>query len=150
MTAEEFLSRLSKIQRKIRVKQREAETWRSIATQMSQQMDGNRVQSSSEQDKMATAVAKAVDYEREAQALTWQLLNLQFQIIAMLDKMPTDDYGILLSDHYVNGMTLMQIADEWGFSYRHIKRLKAAAVAEFSDLYQNSSLNVTLCHLESP
>ena len=138
MTADQYLGQLRGLSRIIAAKQREAKMWREVALGSGVGMDGDRVQSSPTQDKMAEAVSKAVDYERAAEALTWRLLNLQHEIIVKLDEMPTTDYGILLSDYYVHGMTIQDIAAEWRLSYRHIQRMKRDALEEFSKKYGNN------------
>ncbi len=135
MTAEQYLGQLKGMQRLIAMKRREAKMWREMALGSGVGYDGDRVQASASQDRMAEAIAKAVDYERSAEALTWQLINLQHDVIVKLDDMRTTDYGILLSDYYVHDMTIGDIAKEWNFSYRHVQRMKRDALKEFSEKY---------------
>lgn len=138
MDADKYLGQLRVFSRLIAMKRREAEMWRSVALGSASGMDADRVQASPNQDRMADAVSKAMDYEKAAEALTWQLINLQLEIVEKLDNMPTTDYGILLSDYYVNGMTVQEIAAEWNYSWRHIQRMKADALKEFAEKYGES------------
>ena len=135
MTTKEYLMRLPKLQRMIDGKRREAKLWHDIAEKMSCSADSDRVQTSRVQDKMADALAKAVDSERDAEAATWLLVNEQQEILRQLDGLDDTDCGLLLREHYVHGMSLGQIADEWGVSYRHVKRLKVTAEKIFSEKY---------------
>lgn len=135
MKADVYLGQLKTLNRRIENKQREAAMWRDIAESMGSLPDGERVQSSGSKDKLSGAVARVVDYEREAEALTWKLINLQHKIILMVDSMDTAEHSLILSEHYVHGLSLMQIAVEWGVSFRHIKRIKSAAIAEFERKY---------------
>lgn len=138
MNADQYLGQLKGMKRIIAMKRREAQMWREVALGSGIGTDGDRVQASSSQDRMADAISKAVDYERAAEALTWSLIDLQHKVIVMLDNMPTTDYGILLSDYYVHDMTIKDIAAEWCFSYRHIQRMKKEALQEFSEKYSKN------------
>ena len=106
--------------------------WRSMAQGIGgMRGDGDKVQASSKQDMMAEAVAKAVDCEREALILTRRLIDLQQRIMVQIDKISRPDYNMLLSEHYVHGLSLLQLSEEWNRSYRHVKRIKAEALQEF-------------------
>lgn len=138
MDADKYLGQLRVFSRLIAMKRREAEMWRNVALGSASGMDADRVQASPNQDRMADAVSRAMDYEKAAEALTRQLINLQHEIVEKLDNMPTTDYGILLSDYYVHGMTVQEIAAEWNYSWRHIQRMKGDALKEFAEKYGES------------
>ena len=132
MGAEQYLSQLTILKQRIATKQRDAEMWRSMAQGIGgMRGDGDKVQASSKQDMMAEAVAKAVDCEREALILTRRLIDLQQRIMVQIDKISRPDYNMLLSEHYVHGLSLLQLSEEWNRSYRHVKRIKAEALQEF-------------------
>ena len=136
MRAEQYLSQLTILKNRIAAKQREAEMWRSMAQGIGgMRGDGDRVQASSKQDMMAESVAKAVDCEHEALILTRRLIDLQKRIMLQIDKISRPDYNMLLSEHYVHGLTLSQISDEWNRSYRQVKRIKAKALQEFKIIF---------------
>lgn len=150
MSGDQFLWQLRTITKKIENKKREAVLWREIAEGLGQSTEGERVQSSGSPDRMAEAISRAVDYERAAEAMTWELINLQHEVILMIDGMGNENHSLILSEYYVHGMSLQEISHEWERSIRHIKRVKREAVAEFSEKYSDrikKAENVTTCHL---
>ena len=63
MKAKDFLKQLKKLDAMITNKLIEREQWKSIATGSTGVSDGERVQSSGSQQKMADAVARYIDIE---------------------------------------------------------------------------------------
>ena len=135
MNAKEYLEQLGRIKRQIAVKQREAAMWREIANSLGDRNDGDRVQSSGSQDKMADAIANAVDYEKDARMLTCYLVDLQHRIIGMIDGMETLDHSMVLKEYYVHGLSIVDIANEWCMSCRNVKRKKSDALKAFGEKY---------------
>ena len=135
MNTEQYLSQLRSLKRQIACKRRDAEMWRNIAENISVDLESERVQTSGTQDKMADAIVKATDCEREASNLTYDMIMLQQQIMAQIDGLNDLDYSMVLSEFYVHGMSLLQIANEWGRSVRHIKRVKADAMEKFTRIF---------------
>ena len=133
--AKEYLEQLGRIKRQIAVKQRDAEMWREIANSLGNLNDGDRVQSSAPQDKMADAIANAVDYEKDARMLTCYLIDLQHKIITMINELEKPDHSMVLTEYYVHGLSIVDIATEWSMSCRSIKRKKADAIHEFSEKF---------------
>lgn len=133
--AKEFLEQLGRIKRQIVVKQREAEMWREIANSLGDRNDGDRVQSSGSQDKMADAIANAVDYENDAKMMTCFLVDLQHKIMTMINELEKPDHSMVLTEYYVHGLSIVEIATEWNMSCRSIKRKKSDAIAEFAQKF---------------
>lgn len=138
MRAEQYLNQLKWIKRQMMCKRRDAVMWRSLAESLSIANDGDRVQTSGSQDKMADAVSKAVDCEREADKMLTSMIALQRDIINKIENLDNVNHCLILTEYYLHGMTIQQISDEWSRSVRHIKRIKADAIREFSEKYGNS------------
>ena len=46
------------------------------------------------------------------------------------------DYEFILESRYINGLTWVEIADEMGYSVRHVHRLHEKALEEFADIME--------------
>lgn len=132
MNTEQYLSQLRFLRRQIICKRRDAEMWRAVAENLGGSVDTERVQASGASDKMADAIARAVDCERDVNELTCNMVALQREIMLQIDAVGDPDCSMVLNEYYIHGMSLSQISSEWGRSLRHIKRVKADAIAMFS------------------
>mgnify|MGYP004610815567 FL=1 len=112
MNAKEYLMQVKKLDRMIQNKSAELEMWHSIATGTGSKSDGERVQSSSSQQKMEDAVVESVQVE-------WEISNLierKSQIINTIEQLPTEEYD-LLHRKYIQHFDLVAIAKTRGKSY---------------------------------
>lgn len=138
MFVERYLNQLKTLRYQIKCKESDAEMWRNMATSLQSYSDGDRVQKSTTQDRMADAIAKAVDCETDARALLMCLVDLQKTILWQIDHMDSDMHRLILYEYYVHEKTLAEISDEWKRSYRHVRRIKAAALHAFADKYRGN------------
>ena len=133
MRAEQYLGQIKTLKRRIDCLQRDAILWRTRAESISPKMDdGEHVQTTAIQDKMADAITKAVDCEQESLELMTRLIDVQYTIISQINQLDAPDHSIVLNEFYVHEMSIPEIADEWGKSCRSIKRVKSDALEEFS------------------
>jgi hypothetical protein len=95
MNAKSFLSQLSKLDKMIENKLVEVEQWKRIATGMSGGNSGEKVKSSSKPDKMAEAVAKYVDIEREINNDIDRLIETKKDVINVIEMLNTNEYDLL-------------------------------------------------------
>lgn len=135
MFVERYLGQIRTLRYQIKCKQKDAEMWRELASSMAVGSDGDRVQKTSSQDRMADAIAKAVDCEADALALVQCLVDLQKTILWQIDHMESDVHRIFLNEYYVHDMSLADIANEWKKSFSHVKRVKSSALKAFSAKY---------------
>lgn len=108
MTAKEYLLRIRKLDKLIENKMAEAQQWREIATNISANMSGERVQSSGSTDTVANAVCKAMDLENEAELFKWE----KERIIKQIEKLDTIHYDVL-HKIYVQGVPIKSIAAQY-------------------------------------
>lgn len=125
MTAKEYLNKISKYDRLIENKKAEAQTWREIATNISVNMSGERVQSSGSTDTVANALCKAMDLESEAERYELK----RAAIIGTIERLDAVLYDVL-HKIYVQGFAIKQVAAhhhkcrEWA-SRKHTEALEA-------------------------
>ena len=117
MDAKCFLRQVEKLDARIRNKLIEQQQWRDIALGITANMDGERVQSSGARSKMAEAVEKCVDMEREIDGLIDSLIDTKKEVIAIIEQVDSPIEYDLLHKRYIQKMQLQDIADEYGREY---------------------------------
>ena len=105
MNINEYLEEIQLIDTKIANKQYEVDMWKEIAKGTAGRSEGERVQSSANQQKTANAVAKYVDIEREIEALNRE----RALFIKRIERLKKNQYNVM-HDVYIKGMTLRQSA----------------------------------------
>lgn len=129
MKAEAFLSKLQKIDKMIENKTVEVEQWKQIATGMGGKgADTDKVKSSGKPDKMAEAVAKYVDLEREIDEQIDKLIEVKKDVINVIEMLNTDEYD-LLHKLFVQYLTIDEATFKMGKSYTWGTTTKQRALA---------------------
>lgn len=131
--ARRFLNRLQKLDRMIINKQIELEQWRSIATGTAPQTSTDRVQSSGSQQKVADAVCRYVDIEREITEYIDRLVDARREVIAVIEQLDVDEYD-LLHKMYVQYITLSEAAEQMGKSYTWATSTHGRALKNVRDI----------------
>ena len=104
MTTKQYLGQLVNIDRRIKDQMSEYEKWISIATSTgSNSGNTDRVMSSGSQDKMADAVAKAIDYSIESNENAILLTNLKHTITNQICGIKNEQFYNVLFSHFVDG-----------------------------------------------
>ena len=102
MNIDKYLQNISLIDSKIANKVYELEMWKEIA-EGSGTGDGERVQASSNQQKMADAVIRYADIEKEIETLRAE----KRLFVERIERLPRN-YYLLLHDVYIKGLTLKE------------------------------------------
>lgn len=116
MTAKEYLLQVKKLDMMISNKLQEVEHWKCIATSTNASGDGERVQASGSQQKMADAVARYMDIEREINAAIDELVDRRQEIITTIEQLPVTEYDIL-HKVYIQNIDFYDVADGYNKSY---------------------------------
>ena len=129
MKAKAFLSQLDKLNKLIENKTIEKQQWQSIAMGTGQGADGDRVQCSGNPQKMADAIARYVDIEKEIDAAIETYISKRNHIISVIEQLPVTEYDFL-HKVYVQGVSIDEAAATFGKSYswgttKHGTALKA-------------------------
>ena len=135
MTTKEYLYQLKNIDRRIQDKLLESMEWREIAMSNSIQISEVNVQASPKQDVMADAVAKAVDYEREASQIAVQMTELKYTIIRQIDGIDDEVAYNMLKEHFVQQVGIGTMADKYFVSYNCMKYRIKNAIGVFEKKY---------------
>lgn len=130
-----YLNQIRKYECMIDDKLVEIARLRSICTNITTKTDKENVKSSGSQDKLADAIAKIVDLERETDELVDNLVSARKRIISQIDAMEnTVDYQVLTC-RYVHGMKIHEIASKLGYAPQYVKEKKKKAELKFEKKY---------------
>lgn len=134
MDAKCFLRQVEKLDARIRNKLIEQQQWRDIALGITANMDGERVQSSGARSKMAEAIDKCVDMEREIDSLIDSLIDTKKEVIAIIEQVDSPIEYDLLHKRYIQRMQLQDIADEYGREYGWATTTHGRALKSVQDI----------------
>ena len=144
MTAKQYLQQIERLDKNIQNKLSEIYQLKTLATNVTVAMDGDRVQTSGDKDRTGKIVASLIDIEREAQGMIDEYLTKKKKIINQMDGLSKTSYYQVLYSKYVEYKTFNKIAEEMHYSWRQIIRIHGDALAEFGRVYASeiASLNV--------
>ena len=128
MDAKAYLSQVKKLDLLIKNKLIEKQQWKDIALGITANMDGERVQSSGTKSKMADALVKCIDIETEINNLIDKLIDTKKDVIQTIEELSSPLQYDVLHLHYIQFMTLQDIADKYGMSYDWAKQAHKRAV----------------------
>ncbi len=126
--AKEFLEQVEKLDAIIENKLIEKQQWKDRALGITAQMDGERVQSSGAKDKMASAVERCVDVEREIDSLVDKLVDTKKEVTQTIESLHSPTEYKLLHLRYIQYVPLKDIADLWGMDYTNITTIHGRAL----------------------
>lgn len=129
MKAKDYLSQVRKIDKLIENKLIEKEQWFAIATGITSNSDGDRVQSSGNQQKMADAVVKIVELQYEINDLIDQYIDTKQGVIKTIEELPVDEYDVL-HKMYIQGKTMKQTAATCNKSYDWVKAVHKTGIKD--------------------
>ena len=136
MTAKEYLKQIDKLDALIKNKLIEAQQWKDIAYGITAQMGGERVQSSGDQQKMASAIDKYVDIEREIDEHIDRLVDLRNEVISTIEQLEKEEYE-LLHLVYVQHVSLKDVADQMNHSYSWVTWVHGKALLNVQRIIDN-------------
>ena len=136
MTTKEYLNQIRESRKRVNEKQEQINTMREQLTSVSVKLDGERVSSSSDPDKIGAMVANILEREAELKALLDKYLEKERLISEQIDSMPNYRCREILHWRYVEQKTFEEISANYMFvSFRHAVRLHGRALREFETQY---------------
>ena len=146
MTAKQYLSQISRLNKMIANKLTEIYQLKSIASNISVLNEEDKVQTSGSKDRIGDMVSEIVDLEKEAKEYIDIYTDLRRKIIMQIDAMPNENHYKVLFAKYIEEKTFEVIAEEMEYSWRQIIRIHGDALAEFERIYGSEfvSFNVIL------
>ena len=115
--AQRYLEQVEMLDAVIKNKLIEQRQWKDIALGITANMDGERVQSSGSQSKMADAIDKCVDMEAEIDSLVDRLIDTKREVIQTIEQVDSPIEYNVLHMRYIQYRELQEIADHYGKEY---------------------------------
>lgn len=128
--AKDYLGQVGLIDSIIKNKLIEQRQWREVALGITANMGGERVQSTGSQSKMADAIEKCVDMEREIDGYIGRLIDTKRDVIQTLEQLDNPTYYNVLHLIFIQFKDLMEIAEIYGKEYGWVTTTKGRAMAE--------------------
>lgn len=126
--AQIILEQVEKLDCIIQNKLIEKGQWRDMALGITASMDGERVQSSGSQSRMADAVIKLVDMEAEIDRLVDQLIDKKKEVIGIIEQLQSPMEYKLLHMRYIQYIPLKAISDLWDMEYTNVTTMHGRAL----------------------
>ena len=132
--AQLFLEQPERLDIQIRNKLAEQQQWKDLALGITANMDGERVQSSGSQSKMASAVIKCVDMEREIDSLVDKLIDIKNEVISTIEQIRSASEYELLHLRYIQYVPLKEIALRWKTEYTNVTSCHGRALKNVQNI----------------
>lgn len=127
MRSQDYLRQIAKIDKLIENKLIEKEQWKAIATGTTASSEGERVQASGSQQKMADAVCKYIEIEEEINQCIDRFVSVKQDVIRTIEQLPPVEYDIL-HKVYIQYKQLYEVADIYRKSYTWAKSTHGRAL----------------------
>lgn len=127
MTAKEYLSQYSSLDREIHILQEQVKDLEEKAESISH-MSGSSNGSAS--DKIGKTVARLVDTKNEIISMIDRLLTLKKEIEGVIAELENPKYSQILTLRYINGQKWENIAQITNYSYKQVCRLHGKALLQ--------------------
>ena len=137
--AKKYLLKLEKLDNLIANKKAEREQWLDSAKSTTIQLT-EKVQTSSNGDKLAKAVVKAVDIEREIDECVVELYYKKKDIISNIEKLSADEYDVL-HKVYVQYKSLKEVQYLKNRSYSSITSIHGRALNNLWEIVGKEDAN---------
>ena len=131
MTAREYLEQVLKLDRLINSKLTELSRLRhNMESLSSPTLSSDKVRSGGLNNSMST-IDKIMDLERTIDSEIDKLVDLKAEIRSKIDRVYNPDFITVLTDKYINGYTLDQIAERMNVTPKTVYRWHGAALQIF-------------------
>lgn len=130
-----YLGQIRHLDNKIENRLRELSRLRERITSISNEIKGDRVQSSGTKDRVGDAVSKLVDLERDIDVLVDKFIDQKRVISEQLESLSEPDYYQILYLRYVERKSFCEISCELDRPERTVKRIHDKGMDEFESRF---------------
>lgn len=136
MTTRAYLGQIDMLRCKIENKMEERYRLQQLAYRITVPIEGERVKSTSNPDRMTDAVAKIIACETDLNSVIEQFIDKRNEIIALIDTMESQNSYSVLTYRYVQGLSDKEIAIKLGInSLSGVKKIHKNALIEFEEKF---------------
>ena len=131
MVTKQYLSQIERLDKMIQNKLSEIYQLKTMACSVTVSNDGERVQTSSDKDRLGSTVAKIVDLEKETDRLVDSFIDLKKETMLIIRMIKSERHREILFKKYLEQKSLYEIAEELGMTDRGCKKAHKRALEEF-------------------
>lgn len=142
MDTKQYLSQIERLDKMIQNKLSEIYQLKTMACSITVSNENDRVQTSSDNDRLGSVVSKIVDLEKETNKLVDSFIDKRSHIISQIDELDNIDYYHVLSMRYVARNTFEEIASKTNWSIRKVFSIHGEALKEFERLYGTEYIEI--------
>ena len=142
MDTKQYLSQIERLDKMIQNKLSEIYQLKTMACSVTVSNEKERVQTSSDNDRLGSTVAKIVDLEKETDMLVDRFIDKRSHIISQIDGLDNIDYYHVLSMRYIARDTFEEIAKKTNWSIRKVFSIHGEALKEFEKLYGSEYIEI--------
>lgn len=136
MTTKSYLSQITRLDKMIQNKLSEINQLKTMACGTTISNDIERVQTSSEKDKIGLIVSKIVDMEKEID----DMVDKRCLIVNQIDEMENTEFYDTLAKRYILGKDLKVMAVERNITFRYMGMIHSNALKAFEKKYGKTYL----------
>lgn len=138
--AKNYLQQVQKIDTIIKNKMIEKEQWKAMAESITAASDGERVQASGSQQKMADAVIRYVEIEAEIDEYINLLLETKRDVVSVIERLPAIEYDVL-HKIYIQYKEMYEVAAECQKTYSWVTTIHGRALKHVQEILKGRSVN---------
>ena len=135
MDTKQYLQQIERLDKMIQNKLSEIYQLKTMACSVTISNDSERVQTSSDKDRLGSTVAKIVDLEKETDMLIDRFVDLKKEIMIIISMVKSERHREILSKKYLELKSIYEIAEELGITDRGCKKAHKKALDEFEKIY---------------
>lgn len=135
MTAKEYLQQVKRKDAAINNLQRDKEGLILMMYSLGSSGDGERVQSSRNNDKFGTLYSRIDEKEREITEKIDALINFRLKVSSEINTLTDDRYISILHKRYICSESWERIAIDMQYNVRYVQHLHGQALIEFEKKY---------------
>lgn len=144
MTAKEYLQQVKRKDAAINNLQRDKEGLIAMMYSLGGAGEGERVQSSRNNDKFGTLYGRIDEKEREITEKIDSLVDFKLKVSEEINELEDSRYIEILHKRYISFESWERIAIDLDYTVRHIQHLHGQALIEFQKLYPDLCENEEL------
>ena len=134
--ARHYLEQYGRVTEKLIQTERELEKLRDVAERMEINLDG-MPHGTGTSDRVGNVVAEIVDYERELNAIQLQAIQTRREIFQVIQAIPGAHEAMVLSELYIHGESLANIARRCRRSYQWADEMRRRGLDQVADLLEH-------------
>ena len=134
MDTKQYLSQIERLDKMIQNKLSEIYQLKTMACSVTVSNEKERVQTSSDKDRLGSTVAKIVDLEKETDRLVDSFIDLKKETMFIIRMIKSERHREIIFKKYLEQKSLYEIAEELGMTDRGCKKAHKRALEEFEKI----------------